>query len=270
MLTSYHNHTTWSDGTSPFMDLIEGARRVGLDELGISDHYVLFPGGAQVEWSMPLERLGEYVAEIQAAAEDVKDLKLRIGIEADFFPETVDQLLTVLVRYPFDFVIGSVHYVDGFPVDAAPQYWDALKMEEREEKWRLYWQRVRQMAESRVFDFAAHLDLPKKFGYRPHTDFTAEALAALDAIAAADMAIEINTAGWSLPAGEAYPSLDLLRAARERGIPLLINADAHSAKHVARDFDRARALAHKAGYNSLVRYERRKRFAIPLDGDKIE
>jgi histidinol-phosphatase (PHP family) len=264
MLTSYHNHTTWSDGACSLVDLIEEARRVGLNELGISDHYVLFPGGAQVDWSMPLDHLEEYVAQLQAAAENVKDVKLRIGIEADFFPETVDELRCILTRYPFDFVIGSVHYVDGFPVDAHRQYWDALPVEECEGKWQLYWRRVRQMAESRVFDFVAHLDLPKKFGYRPRSDFTAEALAALDTIAAADMAIEINTAGWNLPAQEAYPSFDLLRAARARGIPLLINADAHIATHLTRHFERARSLAREAGYDSLVCYESRRRFPVPL------
>lgn len=264
MLTSYHNHTTWSDATCTLAEQIEGARVAGLGELGISDHYVLYPGGIHVDWTMPLDRLGEYVAEIQAAAANAGDLKLRLGVEADFFPETVDELRSILARHPFDYIIGSVHYVDGFPVDAHRRYWDALTVEERDEKWRLYWQRIRQMAESGVYDFVGHLDLPKKFGHRPVADFSAEAYAALDAIAAADMAIEINTAGWSLPAREAYPSLDLLRAARERGIPLLINADAHSAKHLTRDFARARALAREAGYDSLVRYERRKRFPSPL------
>ena len=48
------------------------------------------------------------------------------------------------------------------------------------------------MAESGVFDFAAHLDLPKKFGFKPAANLSAESSAALDAIAAAGMAIEIN------------------------------------------------------------------------------
>jgi histidinol-phosphatase (PHP family) len=264
MLISYHNHTNWSDGAPTLAAQIQAARRVGLDELGISDHYVLDPSGEQAEWSMDLDLLGDYVLQIRAAAAETRDLVLRLGIEADFFPETVEDLRSRLAGYPFDYVIGSVHYVDGFPIDRHTQDWDALSEDERNEKWRLYWLRVRQMAESRVFDFAAHLDLPKKFGHRPTIDLTADALAALDALAAADMAIEINTAGWSLPAREAYPSLDLLREARRREIPLLINADAHFPEFLTRDFDRARALAREAGYTELVRYEKRRRFPIPL------
>ena len=45
MLTSYHNHTNWSDGAATLAALIEAGRGAGLDELGISDHYVLYPGG---------------------------------------------------------------------------------------------------------------------------------------------------------------------------------------------------------------------------------
>lgn len=264
MLTSYHNHTTWSDGAPTLAAQIQAAKEIGLDELGISDHYVLHPDGEEVDWSLPLDMLGDYVLELRAAAHEVRGLTLRLGIEADFFPETIDALRERLQPYPWDYVIGSVHYVDGFPVDENTRFWDALSVDEANEKWRLYWVRIRQLAESGVFDFVAHPDLPKKFGHRPTIDLSAEIAAALDAIAAANMAIEINTAGWSLPAGEAYPSLELLRAARVRSIPLLINADAHFPEFLTRNFDRARELAREAGYTELVRYERRQRYAVSL------
>ena len=264
MLTSYHNHTTWSDGAPTLAAQIQAAKAAGIDELGISDHYVLYPGGEEVEWSLPLDMLGDYVLELRAAAHEVRGVTLRLGIEADFFPETIDDLRERLAPYPWDYVIGSVHYVDGFPIDENTRFWDALTVDDQNEKWRLYWVRIRQLAESGVFDFVAHPDLPKKFGHRPTVDLTPEITAALDAIAAADMAIEINTAGWSLPAGEAYPSLELLKAARAREIPLLINADAHFPEFLTRNFDRARDLAREAGYTELVRYELRKRFPVPL------
>jgi histidinol-phosphatase (PHP family) len=267
MLTSYHNHTTWSDGKTSLPAMVEGARAAGLDELGISDHCVLAPSGLEVEWSMPLERVGDYVAELREAAATA-GLTLRIGIEADFFPETVDDLRDRLAPFPFDYVIGSVHYVDGFPIDDNAARWEALSEAERNQVWRGYWERIGQMAGSGVYDFAAHLDLPKKFGFRPTIDLGKEARAALDALAAADVAIEINTAGWSLPAREAYPSLELLRAARERQIPLLINADAHRPEHLTHHFDRARNLARRAGYDELIRYEKRRRYAVTMAASK--
>jgi histidinol-phosphatase (PHP family) len=263
MTTSYHNHTTWSDGTTALSEMIEAAEQIGLQELGISDHFVLYPGGEQVGWTMPLDRLGDYVGEIYEAGQSAK-VTVRAGIEADYFPETVETLRGLLAQHPFDYVIGSVHYLNGFPIDEHRRYWDALSIEQREENWRLYWERIRLLAESRVYDFVGHLDLPKKFGHLPTTSHAKAESTALDAIAAADMAIEINTAGWSLPVQEAYPALSLLRAARERDIPLLINADAHTPAHLTRHFDRARDLAREAGYTHLVRYERRQRVPVPL------
>lgn len=264
MLVSYHNHTKWSDGAPTTAEQIQGARLAGLDELGISDHYVLSPTGGPVEWSMALERVGDYVAELEEASQELSNPVLRVGIEVDFYPETVRSTRQVVNSHRFDFVIGSVHNVDGFPIDSHHRYWEELSAADRDGVWRLYWERIRQMASSGLCDVVAHLDLPKKYGHRPSIDLSREADAALDAIAAADLAIEINTAGWSLPAGEAYPSLELLCGANRRGIPLLISADAHSPVHLTRDFDRARALAREAGYTQLLRYERRRRFPIPL------
>jgi histidinol-phosphatase (PHP family) len=264
LLTSYHNHTDWSDGECTLAEQIAAARLAGLDELGISDHYLLYPGGKMIDWSMEVDRLGEYVAEIKTAAAQASGVTIRLGLEADFFPETVEELRRVVALHPFDYIIGSVHFTNNFPIDENTEQWDALTEEERNEMWRLYWVRIRQMAESGVFDFAAHLDLPKKFGHRPTVGLTAERHAALDALAAADMAIEINTAGWYKPANEAYPTLEILREARSRDIPLLINSDAHSPEHLTRDFDRAYALAREAGYAGLVRYEGRKRYPVPI------
>jgi histidinol-phosphatase (PHP family) len=264
MVVSYHNHTRWSDGTCSVHDQIAAAREAGLTELGISDHYVLSPPGVVAEWTMPLDKLGEYVADMRAAGQSAEGLTFRVGVEADYFPETIDSLREALAQHPFDYVIGSVHYANGFPLDESAKLWEALSTDELNSMWRLYWTRIREMAESRVFDFAAHLDLPKKFGFRPSVDLTEESNAALDAIAAAGMAIEINTAGWSLPAKEAYPSPEILRAARKRNIPLLINADAHTPKILVRGFDQARQLAREAGYTELTRYEKRHPYPIPL------
>jgi len=264
LVTSYHNHTTWSDGAPTIAGHVQAARAAGLAELGISDHYTLHPSGVETEWSMALDLLGDYTLQVRTAAAETRDLTLRLGLEACFFPETVEDLRGRLAPYPWDYVIGSVHEVDGFPIDSRVEDWASLSPGDVNDVWRLYWVRIRQMAESGVFDFVGHLDLPKKFGFRPTADLTAEALAALDALAAADMAVEINTAGWSLPAAEAYPAPGLLRAARERDLPLLINADAHFPEFLTRDFDRARALARECGYTELVRYEARRRHPVPL------
>jgi histidinol-phosphatase (PHP family) len=223
----------------------------------------LHPKGISLDWSMKEEHLEAYVDQVLAAM-GKPGPRVRLGLEADFFPETVEKLRVLLAPYPFDYVIGSVHFADSFQVDAGRRPWEALSSAEREEKWEVYWRRVAGMAQSRAFDFAGHLDLPKRFVPRLDQSVSSSALAALDAIAEAGMAMEINTSGWLHPAKEAYPSPALLREARKRNIPILINADAHKPKQIAQRFEDARALAREAGYSEVVRYEKRERFAVPL------
>jgi histidinol-phosphatase (PHP family) len=265
MHTSYHVHSHWSDGTSDIPALLNAARECRLDEIGVSDHYVMLPRGAICSWSMPLEKLGEYLADLRAAADGFGEGPIvRCGVEADYFPEQVTAVRDALAPHAFDYVIGSVHYVDGFPIDESETYWAALSVEERDDVCRGYWDRITGLARSGLYDFVGHIDLTKKFGHRPAADLAREIGAALDAVAAAGMAVEINTAGWHALAREAYPEPAILRACRARGIPTLINADAHAPALLTRDFDRAVALAREAGYTEVVRYEGRKQVRHPL------
>jgi histidinol-phosphatase (PHP family) len=263
-IANYHTHTKWSDGTATVQEMIEAARRAGLKELGISDHFALTMG-EPITWALPPQSLDAYVAEIQQAKENNKDIAVRLGLEVDYYPETIEQARQRLSAHAFDFLIGSVHSVNGFPIDYSAQPWQEISQQSRNEMWRSYWHLLRATAQVGIFDVIGHFDLPKKFNYFPSADLTGDALLALDAIAAADMAIEINTSGWDRPVAEAYPSLFYLKEANRRRIPLMINSDAHSPGEVARHFDQAREWADAAGYTELVRFEHRRRSSFPLE-----
>ena len=247
MIGSWHNHTQWSDGLGTVVEMVGAAQQQGLAVLGISDHLVIDPAGIPHEWTMDPAALAEYTASVRRAAHDA-NLTVLCGVEADYIPETVEETARLIAAHDIDFVVASVHFVDGFPIDSVAGPWQVLTEDEREEVHRRYWTRVREMAERRFGDIAAHLDLTKKFGFRPRSDLTMEIHAALDALARADMIVEINTAGWHKPCDEAYPSLSILRACRERTIPIMINADAHEPAHLLRDFARAEDLLRAAGY----------------------
>jgi histidinol-phosphatase (PHP family) len=264
MRTSYHNHTTWSDGTATLAEMIDSARRAGLEELGISDHFALAPGNRRFSWAMEPESLDAYVAQVQQAKATTKDLAIRLGLEVDYFPETVELVQKRLGCYTFDYLIVSVHFVDDFAIDLNAQPWEGLPQDARDRIWRCYWQLLRAAAQPGFFDIIGHFDLPKKFNFYPSLDLTEDALAALDVIGSANMAIEINTSGWDKPVREAYPSPFFLQEANRRKIPLVINSDAHTSDDVARNFDRAQGLAAAAGYRELVRFEHRNRLPYPL------
>ncbi|MBN2449362.1 MAG: histidinol-phosphatase HisJ family protein [Lentisphaeria bacterium] len=251
---SYHCHSVWSDGRASIEAMVAAAETAALAEFGLSDHLVLTPydDSNALEWSMP--RNGREVRDCLDSLRRVSEgaaLPVRVGVEADYFPETWRELGRLLDDLDLDFVIGSVHYADRFPIDCSARFWAPLSGEQVTAVHRLYWQRVRELAECGLFDIVGHLDLPKKFGYAPETDLSASVDAALDAVAASGMTMELNTAGWDKPCAEAYPSIGLLRAACARGIPVLLSADAHAPGEVARHYARGAAWLRQAGYTEM-------------------
>ncbi len=265
MHTSYHVHSKWSDGRNTLEELSAAARSAGLAEWGTSDHIVLRPDGFLVSWTMDPARLPAYVEAVRAIqASAPPEQPVRLGLELDYFPGRERELRELLADYPFDYVMGSVHYVDGLNVDSDHEQWQSLSPERVNEVWRGYWTRVAGMARSGLYTFAAHLDIAKTFARYPTADLGPEIATALDEIARAGMAVEVNTSGWGRACAEPYPSQALLTACLARGIPSLVNADAHGVEHLTRYLDRGLDWLRSAGYRQVVRFKRRRQRFFPI------
>jgi histidinol-phosphatase (PHP family) len=187
------------------------------------------------------------------------------GVEADYYDGCERFLQDWLPRQEFDLVLGSVHYIDnwGFDNPAERHVWDSVNVTNT---WRTYFNLIGKLADSRLADVVGHLDLPKKFGYRPSDrDLREMAQPALDRVAAAGMAIEINSSGLRRPIHEIYPSALLLSLTKERDIPICFGSDAHRPEEVGWQFDASLALARSAGYTHAVQYRRRRPmpYALP-------
>ena len=265
MMTSYHNHSTWSDGTVSIREMAMAARDAGVTEFGISDHLVLAPFG-RVSWSMPIERFGDYVQEALAVRRELETpgFQFRIGVEADYFAETVDDLKELLAASPLDYVIGACHYSGEFPIDHSAEMWMPLDAAARHQVWEIYLDKLLGICGAGCFDFVAHLDLPKKFGEFLPADLEPKMAEVLSAVREANLAIEINTAGKDKPCQEFYPSDRLLHSAAELGIPLLVNSDAHATTQVVRHFKEARAVLRKKGVTQLCEFTARTRKMLLL------
>lgn len=247
----YHVHTRFSDGDDEIDACVERALELGLPELGFSEH--VSPACVEDESCCSRDRLGEYVAAVHAAAARYPRLRLLCGVEADYVPEAAGETLALLAAYPFDYALCSVHFVDGFCIDES-RYLEDDGWRDVEHLWRRYYETLAEAVRSGAFDVVAHFDLPKKWGSRPTTDLSALEDDVLRAVAAAGVAVEINTSGLDRhPVGEPYPSLSLLRRARAAGISLTFGSDAHCAAEVGGHFAEARAWAEAAGYDSWLR-----------------
>jgi histidinol-phosphatase (PHP family) len=269
MLVDYHMHLRGPDGSLYSADraeeYVEQARRAGVDEIGFSDHVYYFRQGKHL-WEIPsmVERCSDDLDQYVAAVVEAKSrgLPVKLGLEVDYFPGIEAELAALLEPYPWDYVLGSIHFVDGFPVDQEPGLVHRVPVGEA---WRRYFVWLRNAARSGLFDCLAHPDLIKIFGMRaPEEETHYLHVETADAIEAAGVCIEVSAVGLHKPVGELYPDRGLLAACHERGVPITLASDAHQPAHVGRDVVRAAALAREVGYETLTVFERRERRQEPL------
>jgi histidinol-phosphatase (PHP family) len=248
------DHTV--DGVERF---VEKAAERGVDEIGFAEHVYYFEQTRHL-WDQPymLERcvydLERYVGAVVEAKE--RGLPVKLGLEVDYVAGRERETADLLAAYPWDYLLGSIHHVDGFPVDQEPGLIEKLGPNEG---WRRYFVWLRNAARSGLFDSLAHPDLVKHHGPRADSEATMwlhEETA--DAIEAAGVCVEVSSAGLHKPVGELYPDPSLLEACRARGVPITLASDAHVPQNVGRDLDRAISHARAAGYDTVSVFERRR------------
>ena len=146
-------------------EYLAAARKAGLQGIVITDHSPM-PSWFDAAFRMSLEQLPFYLSMLEQTRREAGDFYLGIGLEADYHPGTEGFVRRVLEGYPYDYVIGSIHYIGAWPFDN-PDF--AAEFEERDlrEVYREYFQLVAQAARSGLFHSMGHLDLPKKFGHLP-------------------------------------------------------------------------------------------------------
>jgi histidinol-phosphatase (PHP family) len=259
--TDYHVHTPLcrhAEGTPA--EFIDAAKRADLVEIGFSDHNPM-PEPFD-DWRMLYDELPRYldfVAEARASG-----FPVRLGLECDFILGQESWIEKLASLADWDYLIGSVHYLaSGWDVDN-PKHLFKFSEDSVESIWDRYWQLFNQCVRSRLFDFVAHPDLPKKFGYRPKGDLRRYYGPAVEALREANVAFEINTAGLRKPAKEIYPAQEFLELASQAGVPLVINSDSHSPGEIGAGFDVATDRAREAGYRQVVRWRLRERIAVEL------
>ncbi|MBQ9693807.1 MAG: histidinol-phosphatase [Kiritimatiellae bacterium] len=263
---SYHNHTTFSDGAHSPSAYLPFAEVTGVTRLGFADHYYKAAPDATTtpDWAIQPEALESYFNTISALVNTHPTIEITTGLEFDWLDESAKWLAPIATDKRLDYTIGSVHFVGTESIDLTRSFWEALTLDEVNEVIRRYWQTVRDMASSRLFDIVGHLDLYKKFGFYPTESMQDVISDALDAISDAKMVVELNTAGWRKPCKVCYPDETLLRECFRRNLPVTISSDAHQANLVAADFDRAADLLARIGYQQLTTFRQREPLRVPL------
>jgi histidinol-phosphatase (PHP family) len=218
------------------------------------------PNGYSASVRMAPEQFDDYVAMINATRDRFADkLDVRLGLESDYYPGVEPWLDKLHSRVPLSHVLGSIHYQVG---DYRKLFYtgDVFSYQE------LYFDHLARSAESGLFDTLAHPDLiknesPKDWDFnrlRPVIE------RALDRIAATGVAMELNTSGVQKALPEMNPSFNQLVLMRERGIPVVIGADAHVPERVGAGYPAALSLLERAGYTEISFFIDRERHSVPI------
>lgn len=283
-MLDYHLHL-WPHGDrarQPTLEELaaycERAQARGITEIAMTEHlfrFVQADGPLSGQWELDHEaspalraQAAAYWrehnhADLDAYVEAVLEAKAAglpvvLGLEVDYYEGRMDKVQALLEGYPFDVLLGSVHWIGAWLFDiidssVAQGEWDHRGVEDA---WDAYTRAIEELAASGAVDVLAHPDLVKVANRRPATpDEFHDRIA--EAAATSGIAAEVSSAGWRKPCQEAYPAPPLLAKFRARDVPVTTASDAHSLDHVAHRAHDLRPLLADAGYTELVAFSGR-------------
>ncbi len=290
VVLDYHLHL-WPHGqraAGPTLDQLAGycarAEQAGVREIALTEHLFRFTqaddllhGWWESEPDPVLRRsMGRYWADHGTADLDgyvdrvleakAAGLPVVLGLEVDFYRGRMDQVADLLAGYPFDVLLGSVHWIGAWRFDDLddPVSMAQWSVQGVDAAWDRYTGDMEELAASGVCDVLAHPDLVKVTGRRPAAPEECwDRLA--EAAASAGMAAEVSSAGWRKPVGEAYPAQGLLDRLAARQVPFTTASDAHGLPDVADRVDDLRRLLAASGIDRLRAFHQRRPLDVALD-----
>jgi histidinol-phosphatase (PHP family) len=256
MIADYHNHTNWSpDGKGTMEEYIAKAQERGISEIGFSDHMLVQKFRCYPR--MTPESMPEYVRSFLDVRERSK-LPVKLGIEMDFIPGDAEAVRDFISKYPFDYVIGSVHLIGDWEFEDQDRVQEYLKRDIMQ-VYEDYFSLVKQLCKTGFFNILAHPDLIKIRGFKPNRDFSALLTDVAETMAEADVCAEINMRGLTRPCKEIYPSEHFLRILHANDVQITFGSDAHEPEELGRYLDEGIHLAKKVGYTSAIVFDHRRK-----------
>ncbi|WP_199620466.1 histidinol-phosphatase [Paenibacillus alkalitolerans] len=264
-LHTHHNRCGHAKGT--IEDYIESAIARGLSVIGISDHSPYFghpddqpfPNIAMAASEFPF-----YIEEVLRLKEKYRErIEVLLGVESDFFPEHLDKYKRIYAKYPFDYIIGSVHQSDGVSI-FNKRRWNNLTGKQQIAAKDSYYRQIAESAKSGMFDILGHIDAMKA-NYPSFSDIQCEAVEdTIRIIGDCDIAIEINTSGKTKEVGGWYPSDSILELALHYNVAVTFGSDAHVVDRVGDEWELVRARLKELGFKQWCYFRRRDRVLVDL------
>lgn len=258
--TDYHLHTAYSfDSTEMMEDIVKRAIELDLNEIVFTDHLETLDPNVGIHKIIDYDR---YVGELEALREKYgKSIDLKLGAEINLEPSIKNEINNYLNKYPFDFVIGSLHAAE-FEDFAMSDFSDGKSRDEYYDdyfKWGID-------CVKKDFNFCVlgHIDYIVRYGgYKEkyldmdiHKGAISEILKTL---ISNGKGIEINTAGIRYNLGHVHPKVEILKLYKSLGGEIItVGSDAHRKSDLAKDFDTAKHLLKDCGFEYYTRFEKMK------------
>ncbi|WDQ33835.1 histidinol-phosphatase HisJ [Paenibacillus marchantiae] len=273
MLIDYHtHHERCGHAVGKLEAYVQRGVEIGLSQIGLSDHMPLLhvdPAHYYPEMAMPMDELPRYVEECFSLKERYRgQIDVRVGLEGDYIEGWETEIRAIIERYPWDYVIGSVHFLGEWDITDFRQthHWEGKDVLE---VYRQYYDAVSKAAATGMYDIMGHTDVIKRFGFTPAPEQTEERIdlenAALQAIAKSGCAMELNASGLSKPCAEMFPGRRMLTEAIQLGIPMTLGSDAHDPLKLGDYLPEAEALLRELGCTEVAVFEGRQRSFLSLN-----
>lgn len=265
-MVDYHLHTSrCCHAAGTIEEYLAEAEKKELCEIGFADHFPLglLNYSPRVQVTMNPEELADYIRQVEELKKKSAMVTVKTGIEVDYLPGTEKKLGSLLKEYNFDYVTGSIHFLGDWDF-THPVYADDYKNRDLGKLYRSYFELVWDLCRSGLFDIIGHIDVVKKFGYRPAEDLEPYWIKTAQILKETGTCFELNTAGRDAPVGEFYPDRRFLEICFAEGAAVTLGSDAHGAEQVGRYFPEALQLLESVGYRELAVFNRRNRSAVPI------
>ena len=262
-----HMHTRFSeDSDASVHSMLDAAIERGMEAVCITDHLDKdFPQTPDFPAGAFLFDLGNYFQRLTQLKEEYqKKLEVRIGVEIGLQPHLGEYYRNLTEKYPFDFVIGSVHSthkLDG----QDPYYRTFFEGRSDEEAYQEAFQvTIENLKKVNSFDSLGHLDYVVRYGTHQAEEYSYKKYAEeideiLKILIAQGKGLEMNMAGMKYGLGFPNPHPDVIRRYKELGGEIVtIGADAHRPEHVAFDFDKAGEILISCGFSYYAEFKGRK------------
>lgn len=259
IVADVHLHTSHSHGRNSIEEMYQACKNKGLKIIGFSEHSprpkgYSYPSDYQekLQQSFPL-----YVEEVRKAARSAlkKGVRVLLGIEVDYISGQEDYAETLSKAYPFDYIIGGLHFQADWGFDFSPDDWAGKSLDERFSIYQHYYKDMIRLCQTGLFHIVAHPDLIKIFSLETFNQWlnTPQALPlikkALGVMKEKGMVMEISSAGLRKPCKEIYPGPRIMELAGNMQLPVSFASDAHCVNTPAHAFDELARYAANFGYS---------------------